>query len=259
MPFVETRSFRCHYRVDGPEAAPAIVLCNSLGATLAMWDAQLPVLVDRFRVIRYDARGHGQSSAPPGSYTIAELASDALALLDALEIPRASFCGLSIGGMVGQWLGAHASSRFDRLVLCATTARIGTRELWNQRIQQVQAGGLESLLPATLERWFTPSFRAQQPEVLERVRSAFLSTTEVGYIGGCTAIRDADLRDDLQAIQLPVLIFGGASDPTATPESVQFLADRIEGSRSVQLSAAHLCNLEAAEHFNRELLGFLQA
>jgi 3-oxoadipate enol-lactonase len=257
MPFLETRSFRCHYRVDGPESAPAIVLANSLGGTLAMWDEQVPALIDHYRVIRYDSRGHGQSSAPTGAYTIAELASDVLALLDALAIPHATFCGLSIGGMVGQWLGAHASSRFPRLVLCATAARFGTREFWDERIKAVQNAGLQGLVEATMERWFSAEFRARAPEVVERIRSEFLATTKAGYIGGCAALRDADLRGALQAIRAPTLLIGGASDPTATPESMKFLGDRIEQSRSLQLRAAHFCNIEAAPAFNRELLAFL--
>lgn len=257
MPFLETRSFRCHYRVDGPESAPAIVFSNSLGATLAMWDEQVPALIDHYRVIRYDSRGHGQSSAPAGLYTVAELASDALALLDALEVPHATFCGLSIGGMLGQWLGAHASSRFPRLVLCATAPRFGSRELWDERMRTVQSAGMSGLVGPTMERWFTAEFRARAPEAVERIRSAFLTTTPSGYAGCCAALRDADLRPDLQAIRAPTLLIGGSSDPTATPETMQYLCDRIEQSRSVQLPAAHLCNIEAAAAFNRELLSFL--
>lgn len=259
MPFLETRSFRCHYRVDGPESGPAIVFSNSLGATLAMWDDQVPSLIDRYRVVRYDSRGHGQSSAPDGPYTIAELASDVLALLDALHITHATFCGLSIGGMLGQWLGAHASSRIPRLVLCATVPRFGSRELWDERIQTVQGAGLQALVGATMERWFTPEFRARAPETVERTRSAFLGTSPTGYAGCCAALRDADMRASLQAIRIPTLLIGGNSDPVASPEVMQFLGDRIEHSRSVQLAAAHLCNIEAAPAFNRELLGFLGA
>ena len=258
MPFLETHGFRCHYRVDGPESAPAIVFSNSLGATLAMWDEQIPALIDHYRVIRYDSRGHGQSSAPGGAYTIAELASDVLALLDTLEIQHAAFCGLSIGGMLGQWLGAHAGSRFQRLVLCATAPRFGSREMWDDRIQTVQTAGLSGLVGPTMERWFTPEFRARAPEAVERVRSAFLTTTPSGYAGCCAALRDADLRRDLQAIRAPTLLIGGSSDPTATPEIMQFLSGRIEPSRSLQLSAAHLCNVEAAADFNRALLAFLE-
>jgi 3-oxoadipate enol-lactonase len=257
MPFVTAGELDMHYTLDGADGAPVLVLASSLGASLAMWDDQVPALQRRCRVLRYDARGHGRTAATPGPYTLAQLAGDVLRLLDALRLARVHFCGLSVGGLVGMWLGARVPERVDRLVLCNTAARIGTVETWNARMDAVRAGGLDAIVEGLLERWFTPGFRERRPERVARARAMVEATPLEGYLGCCAAIRDADQRDDVGRIGAPTLVIAGARDPATPPAQGRALADAIAGSRYVELAAAHLSNIEAAEAFTAELLAFL--
>ena len=259
MPFVEASGLRIRYELSGPETAPTVVLSHSLGAELSMWDPQLSSLERRLRVLRYDTRGHGKSSLAPGPYGLAELAGDVLRLLDALGITRAHFCGLSMGGLIGIWLGAHAASRIDRLVLCNTGARIGTAESWNARIQAVREGGLTSIASAVIERWFTAEFRAGAPEVVAGTRKRLESTPPQGYSAACAALRDADEHAHLAAIEAPTLVIAGRHDPATPPADGQAIASAIHGARYLELAAAHLSNLEAADDFTSALVGFLTA
>jgi 3-oxoadipate enol-lactonase len=257
MPFVDVPAGRLHYRFDGPADAPVIVLSNSLGANLSMWDPQVPALASKFRVLRYDSRGHGLSAAPPGPYTIEGLGRDVIGLLDELGIRRVQFCGLSMGGIVGLWLGLHAAERLDGLVACNTAARVGTVEAWNGRIATVRKGGIEAVVPALLERWFTPGFRASAPWVVESTRRMLLESTAEGYVACCEAIRDADLRDQVVGIKVRTLVISGASDPVTPPADGRFLEEKISGARYVELAAAHLSNVEAVTQFTDALLQFL--
>ena len=234
-----------------------MVLSNSLGTNLGMWDGQMPALVERFRVLRYDSRGHGQSAAPPGPYRIEELGRDLIALLDALDIPRVRFCGLSKGGMVGMWLASNAPERVERLVLCNTSAHLPGRELWNARIEDVRATGMAAVAPQVLERWFTAGFRARASEAVEKVRQMLLTTPAEGYAACCAAIRDMDQRETIASIRAPTLVVVGSRDPATPPEHGRAIADRIRGARVIELPAAHLSNVEAAEAFNEAVLGFL--
>ena len=195
MPFVQANGVRLSYRLDGAPEAPLLMLSNSLGTALAMWDSQLAEFAKRFRVLRYDSRGHGGSEVAPGPYRIDDLGRDALALLDAVGVDRVRFCGLSMGGMVGMWLGSNAAERIERLVLCNTSAQIGTPELWNSRIEMVRGGGMEAVTPAVLERWFTSGFRARAPQAVEKVRRMLLATPPEGYAACCAAIRDMNHPD----------------------------------------------------------------
>ena len=256
MPFLELPTHRLHYRIDG-DAGPWLLLCNSLGTDLHMWDAQIPALAQQFRVLRYDRRGHGQSTAPPPPYALADLGGDALALLDALAIERAHFCGLSIGGLVGQWLGIHAGHRFDNIVVCATAAKIGSVEGWNARIEQVQATGLAPLASTTAERWFTPTFNAEHADVVARVLESFVAVSVDGYNGCCAALAGADLRDDIARIVNPLLAISGDDDPVCTPSDLQAIADRVVDGRHVTLPGRHIVNIESAPAFNATLLQFL--
>src|SRR5438093_9027704 len=257
MPFVDAGGTRLFHRFDGPIGAPPLVLSNSLGTNLGMWDGQMPALVERFRVLRYDSRGHGQSAAPPGPYRIEELGRDLIALLDALDIPRVRFCGLSKGGMVGMWLASNAPERVERLVLCNTSAHLPGRELWNARIEAVRATGMAAVAPQVLERWFTAGFRARASEAVEEVRQMPLTTPAEGYAACCAAIRDMDQRVTIASARAPTLVVGGSRDPATPPEHGRAIADRIRGARVIELPAAHLSNVEAAEAFNEAVLGFL--
>ena len=252
---IDVDKFNC--RVDGPADAPVLVLSNSLGTSLPMWDAQMPALAERFRVLRYDTRGHGASPVTPGPYTIGELGRDVLMLLDALKIRRAHFCGLSMGGMIGMWLGAHAPDRIGRIVLANTAPKIGTPEMWNQRIDNVRKGGMEAIVDTLLERWLTPGFRARAPEPVARLRAMLTATSADGYMACCAAVRDMDQRDAIAGIRHPTLVIAGTHDAVTPPAEVRATAERIRGARYVELDAAHLSNVEAAERFTAEVVGFL--
>jgi 3-oxoadipate enol-lactonase len=248
---------RIAIRVDGAGDRPPLLLSNSLGTTLHMWDAQMPALSEAFRVIRYDSRGHGESDAPAGDYSIARLAADALAVLDSLHIETAAFVGLSKGGMVGQWLGAHAPQRLTRLVLANTAAWMGPPQAWQSRIETVMKDGMGAITEAVLERWFTPGFRDAAPDAVTPVRDMLLATAPHGYAGCCAAIRDMDQRGSLGAIGVPTLVIGGLQDPATPPAKAEEIADGVAGARLVMLDAAHLSNIEQPQAFTAALMAFL--
>jgi 3-oxoadipate enol-lactonase len=243
--------------LEGPEDAPVLVLSNSLGTTLEMWDDQAPALRERFRLLRYDGRGHGGFPAPPGPYAIGNLGRDVLSLLDRLEVVRASFCGLSIGGMVGMWLASEVPERFERLVLCCTAARLDP-EAWQARAEKVRAEGVGAVVDVVVERWFTPQFRASRPETFEWAGRMLRETDAEGYAGCCEAIRDMDLRDRLASITAPTLVISGADDPAIPPEHGEIIRDAIPGaSFEVVPNAAHLANVEQPGKITRALLDHL--
>ncbi|MEE3624185.1 3-oxoadipate enol-lactonase [Nitrospirillum sp. BR 11752] len=245
------------YRIEGPADAPPLVLSNSLGTAMAMWEPQMAALTRHYRVIRYDSRGHGASDAPAGPYTMERLGQDVLSLLDELDIYRVRFCGLSKGGMVGQWLGINAGQRLERLVLANTAAYMGPPQGWQGRMDLVTAQGMGAVTEAVIERWFTPGFIAAEPEAVDRVRRLLLATQPQGYVGCCAAIRDMDQRPQLPAIAVPTLVIGGTQDPATPPEKAEELHAAIKDSQLVMLNAAHLSNVEQAEAFTEALLTFL--
>ncbi len=259
MPHVTIDGCRIHYRLDGPGDAPVLLLSNSLGTAMGMWDLQLSAFASRFRVLRYDSRGHGDSDAPAGPYTIERLGQDALDLLDALGIDRAHVCGVSKGGMVGMWLGTRAPDRVGRLALCNTSARMEPASAWDGRIRAVREGGMAAVTDAVLARWFTPAFREARADRVEPVRRMLLATPSEGYAACCAAIRDMDQRETIRAIRAPTLVVVGAHDPSTPPEHGRLVADRIPGARLVTLPAAHLSNIEAASAYNEAVLDFLSA
>jgi 3-oxoadipate enol-lactonase len=253
-------SVALHHRLDGPDGAPVLMLSNSLGTALAMWDDQLPALADHFRVLRYDQRGHGRTPAPPGPYTIAELGRDALELLDRLGLDRVSFCGTSLGGMTGMWLAINAPERIDRLGLCCTSAYLPPREMWTERAATVRAHGVEAVVDAQLERWFTPSLAERRPQAVDRTRRVLLETPPEGYAGCCEAIASHDLRHELGSIRAPTLVLAADDDPATPPAHGRLIADAIDGARFVVLERArHLAVVELPEESARELLAHLTA
>lgn len=257
--FVTLSSHKLHCRIDAEDGAkPWLLLCNSLGADVRMWDAQVADLSRHFRVLRYDNRGHGESGAAPPPYSIADLGNDAIALLDALKIERAHFCGLSLGGLVGQWLGVNAGARIDKLVLCATAAKIGDAASWNARIDAVRTQGRAALVAATAERWFTPKFNATHPDAVQAVLEALPKVDPQAYIGCCTALADADLRDGLGRIANPVLAISGDDDAVCSPAELRFIAARVPRGRHFPLPGRHIVNVESASAFNAVLLEFLR-
>ena len=257
MPFVEADGARIHYRLEGREEAPVLMLSNSLGTALGMWDPQVRAFIMRYRLLRYDSRGHGRSEVTPGPYTIERLGRDALAVLDALGLQRVMVCGLSKGGMVGQWLGANAPDRVEKLVLCNTSAHIGAPEVWNQRIETVRAMGMGAIVPGVIDRWFTRPFREGAPEEVAKVRAMLEATDPEGYVACCAAVRDMDLRDAIRGIRAPTLVIAGHHDLPTPPDHGRLIADSIQGARMVTLDAAHLSNVEAQADFTKAVLDFL--
>jgi 3-oxoadipate enol-lactonase len=257
MTYTEINGSRFHYQLDGAPDAPVVVLSNSLGTNLAMWDAQIPALAQKFRVLRYDSRGHGASDVTPGPYSIQGLAQDVVGLLDALQISAAHYCGLSVGGLIGQWLGINASKRFKSLTLCNTAARIGTTDAWNTRIAAVRERGMAPIANGVVSRWFTEDFAKREPTWVEAARQMLLHSPPEGYAATCAALRDEDLRETIAHINLPTLVISGVQDAAVTVADGRFVAEKIPGSQYLELNAAHLSNIEAAEPFTAALLKFL--
>jgi 3-oxoadipate enol-lactonase len=250
---------RLFYRIDGKANAPVLLLSNSLGTNMAMWDVQLSRFAQDFRVIRYDARGHGASDVDEKPYAFARLGMDALAVLDALGIARASFCGLSMGGMVGQWLGVHAGGRFDRLVLANTSAFMPPPEMWNARIATVRERGIGAVVDAVIARWFRPGFCERQPAQVSRIAAMLQTTSATGYAAACAAIRDMDQRAGLSGIGVPALVIVGTHDMATPPQDGEAIAASIPGATVARLDAAHLSNIEQPEAFATQALAFVNA
>ena len=249
-----------HFTLNGPAGAPVVTLSHSLATNLAMWEPQAAALVSRFRVLRYDTRGHGGTDAPAGAYSLEQLAEDARALLGELGIERTHFVGLSMGGMIGQALALKHPEIVRSLALCDTSSRVPpeARPTWDERIRVAEAQGMEPLVEPTIGRWFTAPFLSQHPEVAEPVRTMIRQTKPQGYAGCCHAIKMLDLTERLHGIGVPTLIIVGEDDlgtPVAASRAIQ---ERITGSELVILkSAAHLSNLEQAAPFNQALASFL--
>ena len=259
MPIMEVNDTTLHYRFDGPEKGPVVMLSNSLASDLTMWDNQVPSLVQAgYRVLRYDGRGHGLSSAPKGPYTIELLTADAVGLMDALGLERVHFCGLSKGGMIGQMMGAGHGDRLTKLILSSTAAHLPGREIWDERIEAVQRHGMKAVADATLERWFTKAGRERLPAEVENVRRMILATPVEGYCACCAAIQDMDLRGSLGDITTPVLIIVGEQDPGTPVSAGEFIHERITSSElRIVADAAHFVNVEQAQAFNEALLEFI--
>ncbi len=257
MPFAKLPDAQLYYEWSGPEHAPVLILSNSLGTTHRMWDPQVAAFTTHFRLLRYDTRGHGQSSATPGPYTVEKLGWDVVHLLDYLQLERVHFCGLSMGGMIGMFLGANAANRFRKIVLCNTAAKIGTLGTWNARIDAVQKGGMQAVAAGIVERWLTPAYRASHVAETAAVLRMLEQANPDGYVACCAAVRDLDQRETLQNIQVPALVLAGTHDPATLPADGQFLAKHIPGAGYVEVNAAHLSNIEAQDEFNTHVVSFL--
>ncbi|MCW2411789.1 MULTISPECIES: 3-oxoadipate enol-lactonase [unclassified Sphingobium] len=245
-------------RVEGPRGAPAILFAHSIGCDLTLWDRQAAALNDRYRIIRYDVRGHGASDAPEGPYTVEQLAGDALAILDALEVERAHLCGLSLGGTMGQWLALNRPDRLASLTLCDTAARLGTIEGWQQRIETALSRGMAALVDMSLLRFFSDAFRDQDPATIAQFREIFLATPAQGFAGCCAVLRDCDFTDHLSAITVPTLVMTGRNDVPTPPTDSELLASRIPGAELILLDAGHISAREDPQSFTRALLNHIQ-
>lgn len=244
-------------QVEGRENAPAVLLMHSLGTELAMWDPQMPALRRRFRVVRFDTRGHGKSSIPSTAASVEELGRDALAVLDHLKIAKARIVGLSMGGQTALWLAINAPERVSHIVVANSAPKIGTADIWNERIAQVNAGGMEAVIDATMKRWLKQETRDADGEALHRLRAMVLATNPKGYAAACAAVRDCDVRDQVAKITCPTTIISGQYDGAASAEAGKACADAIAGAHFVVLDASHAANWEEPQAFTRAMISGL--
>jgi 3-oxoadipate enol-lactonase len=258
MPYAHLPDVTLHYEDEGDPAAPVLVLSNSLGTSVAMWDPQMARLRPHFRIIRYDTRGHGRSSVPAGPYTIAQLGADVAGLLDTLGVERAHFCGLSMGGITGMWLALHAAARIERLVLSNTAAYIGPPDSWTARAATVQRDGVGAIADAVVARWLTPDYAEAHPQQVRALVAMLAATPAEGYAANCLAVRDSDLRAGIDAIRAPTLVIAGTRDLPTPPTDGQWLRARIPGAQYVEFDAAHLSNQQHPEAFAAALIDFLR-
>jgi 3-oxoadipate enol-lactonase len=259
MPTIDAAGCPIHVEVEGPEHAPVLMLSNSLGTTLHMWDGQVPAFTQHFRLVRYDRRGHGKSGCPQGPYTMERLGRDVLAVLDALGIRKINWCGLSMGGMVGQWLGANAPERVERLVLTNTSSWFPDKNAWNDRLALVREKGLPAFAGPNMERWFTKGFLERSPELVAPIKAMFAATPLEGYLACGAAVRDMDHRPILPQIKAPTLIIAGRHDPATPLDANEYIKNNTPGARLAVLDAAHMSNVEQREGYTRAVLDFLRA
>ena len=258
MPFINVDNARLYYRLEGSEGLPVLVLSSSIGCDHGMWAQQMPELLERFQVLRYDTRGLGASDAPRAEYSVAQLGRDVLAIADSLRIQNFVFCGLSLGGMIGQWLGIHASNRVSKLILANTSAKITPKSRWDERRRMVLEGGMQAIVEMAMSRFFSPETLAYANPYVNSIRATLLAADAVGYAGCCSAIRDMDHTGSLRKIGAPTLVITGDRD-VATPWEGhgEILAREIPGARAVHLLAAHLANVEAPREFTGAVVEFL--
>jgi 3-oxoadipate enol-lactonase/4-carboxymuconolactone decarboxylase len=258
MAFIQLSGLRCHYRLEGGADRPVVVLSHSLGLDLGMWDPQMPDLLSRFRVLRYDTRGHGASDAPAGDYTMEQLGRDALALLDGLGLEQVAWCGVSMGGMVGQWLGANAGGRLTHLVLANTTPRLADPAGMDARRVKVLAEGMAPIVDTTMSRFFTKEMVEANSPAVASARETVARTNPVGYAGCCAALRDHDSAASLKTIRTPTLVISGDVDASMPWDTHGALLVRgIEDAEAVHLPTAHISNLGMPRAFTRALMEFL--
>ncbi len=245
--------------IAGHESAPLLMLSNSLGTNLHMWDEQMADWSKHFRVVRYDRRGHGKSGVPKGPYSMERFGRDVLSVLDALKIKKTNWCGLSMGGMVGQWLGANAPERVDKLILSNTNYSYADKAPWVDRIKFVQEKGLAALVDPNMERWFTKGFRDRAPQTIARMKEIFLATSPIGYVASCEAIRDMDFTGSNPRITAPTLVIVGKQDPATPPAAGEAIAKQIKGAKVTALDAAHIANMEQPKLYAETVLNFLHS
>jgi len=258
MPIAQSNGCPIHYEVEGDASKPVLMFCNSLGTNLHMWDGQMPEVLKHFRVVRYDRRGHGKSGVPAGPYNMEMLGRDALAVLDAAMFEKTNWCGLSMGGMVGMWLGANAPQRVNKLILSNTSAYFPDKEIWNGRIKTVQEKGLQAIVGGTLERWFTAGFREREPQKVKQIADMFLATKLEGYIGCGQAVRDMDHREIIKSIKAPTMVIAGKQDAGTTPEMGEAIQKNIPGATLKMFDAAHIANIECGNAYTDTVLDFLK-
>ena len=253
MPKFISNDAEINYQTFGDASQPAIIFSNSLGTQLNMWQPQISFFEKKFYVICYDTRGHGASSAPQGPYSIEQLGTDVVHLLDHLNIEKASFCGISMGGLTGQWLAIHHPERFNHVIVCNTAAKIGQEQAWNDRAQLVREQGLKPIAETAASRWFTEPFIRSNTAIVESLSNDLGAGSPEGYASCCEALAKADVRADLKTITVPVLIIAGQQDPVTTVVDAQYLINQIPNSQLIEINASHISNIECPEDFTHAL------
>ena len=246
-----------HAEVEGPESAPVLMLSNSLGTTLHMWDGQVAPFTKHFRLLRHDRRGHGQSSAPKGPYTMERLGRDVLAVLDGLGIGKIYWCGLSMGGMVGQWLGANAPERLNRIILANTACYYPDPTNWLNRIKAVKEGGLAAVADTVIAAWLTADFREREPQITANLKAMLIASPVQGYLACCEALSTLDQRELLPKIKSPTLVIAGRHDMSTPVAAGEYIRSQIPGASLTILDAAHISNVEQPHAFTDAVVGFL--
>ena len=259
MPIVNADGCPINVEVEGPQGAPVLMLSNSLGTTLRMWDAQVAPFTQHFRLVRYDRRGHGKSGVLKGPYTMERLGRDVLAVLDGLGVKKVNWCGLSMGGMVGQWLGANAPERVERLVLTNTSSFFPDKNGWNERLKLVEEKGIAAFAAPNMARWFTKGFLEREPQKVAGIQAMFAATPLEGYLACGAAVRDMDQRELLPRIKAPTLVIAGKHDGATPPEANEYISNHIPGAKFALVDAAHLSNIEQSEAYTKAVLAFLLA
>ena len=257
MPSFTSNNVQINYQTFGDTSKPAIVFSNSLGTNYSMWQAQIDAFESDFFVICYDTRGHGASEAPQGPYSIEQLGQDVIHLLDHLNVEKAVFCGISMGGLTGQWLAIHYPNRFYKVVVCNTAAKIGQENAWRDRATSVRSQGLEPIASTAASRWFTEGFVAKNPDVVATLSANLGTGSAEGYASCCEALAVADLTEQIKSIIIPILVIAGRQDPVTTVEDGQFILNQIPNAELFAINASHISNIEAAIEFNQIVRSFI--
>ena len=259
MPTFTSNDAQINYQTFGDAAKPALIFSNSLGTNFKMWQAQIDFFQQDFFVICYDTRGHGASSAPQGPYSIDQLGQDVVNLLDHLNVEKAAFCGISMGGLTGQWLAIHRPERFNQVVVCNTAAKIGQEQAWNDRAALVREQGLQPIASTAASRWFTEPFIQSNATVVNNLQNDLAAGSAEGYASCCEALAKADVREQLKDITVPILVVTGQQDPVTTVVDGQFMVESIANSQLFEINASHISNVELPNEFNQAVKQFIQA
>lgn len=259
MPTFTSNDAQINYQTFGDANKPALIFSNSLGTKYSMWQPQIEHFQQDHYVICYDTRGHGASSVPQGPYSLEQLGQDVVNLLDHLDIAKAAFCGISMGGLTGQWLAIHKPERFSQVIVCNTAAKIGQEQAWQDRAVLVREQGLAPIAATAASRWFTDPFIQSNAAVVAELSNDLGAGSPEGYANCCEALAKADVREQLSSIQIPVLIIAGQQDPVTTVADGQFMQQRIANSRLFEINASHISNIEQPEAFNQAVQTFLAA
>jgi len=257
MPTFNSNGAQINYQTFGNVNKPAIIFSNSLGTNYGMWQPQISHFQNDFFVICYDTRGHGASSAPQGPYTLEQLGQDVVNLLDHLNIEKAVFCGISMGGLTGQWLAVYKAKRFNKVIVCNTAAKIGQEEAWNERAALVREQGLQPIASTAAGRWFTEKFIQDNAAAVEKLQNSLAAGSAEGYASCCEALAKADLREQLKDIAVPVLVVAGQQDPVTTVADGQFMINQIKNSALFEINASHISNIECPDEFNQAVQEFI--